>query len=1562
MKILPPLFILTLLVSQIPLALNAQEPGTITTIAGGGEQEGEGIPATDLALNLPFGVNVDAAGNVYIADTFNHRIRRVDSATGLVATIAGTGDFGFSGDGAQATDALLNAPQSVAVDAVGNVYIADSGNGRIRVVDATTGIITTFAGTGAFDFSGDGGPASEAVFGELIALVIGETGVLYIADGIDVQGRGNNRVRAIDLGTGIASTVAGNGDFNFGGDGGPATEAGLTVEAIAVDREGALYIADFNNYRIRKVVSDTIRTIIGKGPLPFVGGGGFSGDGGDALNAQLNVPTGVAVDANGTVYFSDTGNSRIRAVDPETNIIVTIAGTGAVGALGDGGLAVEAQFNQPSRLAIDVNGNLIVADISNSRIRKLFDPRFRTTAVDLLSSQIDFGSVSVEDPQVRSFLVRNVGNKNLTIDSATSDNPDFVVIGQFPIIIGPARTDTIRLQFTPRFEGLAEGTLFIVTDDPRNPSLTVPVRGSGAAPDIGVNPDRVDFDLTFVGRETNPRIVQVTNLSVGTLILTNVVLSDTIQFTHNFSDSQRIQSSQSHNISITFRPTMSDTQRATLTLFSNDPDESALVVNLSGIGRIAKPGGFVNVSDSLGTGDPGASFGASWADYDGDGDPDLYVVRSLENNLLYRNDPSGFIRQGEQMGVADNGDGSGAAWADFDRDGDLDLYVTNFGQPNRLYRNDGTGFVPVEVEMGLDDIGDGYGAAWADVNQDGYPDLYVANFGVNRFYRNEGGSFSEVATELGIDDGGSSIQPAWADFDADGDPDLFLANSGANRLFENQGGVFVDATVDYALREAGLGGPSFGAAWGDFDNDGDLDLYVPYFGEGNRLYTNEGDRFRDLGIQFGVTQPDTGRSRGAVWGDFDNDGDLDLYVTNSGQANLLFQNDGERFTELADSFSVSIGSDSRGVALADYDGDGGLDLFVAVQNGADRLFKNQESNGNWLTIRPRGTDSSSDAICTRFEIVYDGGKRAIREITGGSSYLSQDALTATFGLNFASVVDTLTIRWPLGIVQRETNLSVNRILDITERAPLPPFSIRLSATTKTLIASGEAQTQIVATVLNIQDEITLVNNLNIVFSVDFGDGRFASSDTALVRDGRAQIFFQAGLIPGQVFISANSPGLRTGRITIDLLEPLGPEDTIIRTIAGSSSTSGFQGDGGPAILATLNFPRNVAWDTSGVVYIADTGNQRLRTIDADGIITTIAGTGLSAANGNGGFAIDASVNDPRGLTFMPDGDLIIGEPGGQVVRRIDLQTGIIDAFAGRGTSGFGGDGGLATLANMVRPRGAAADAEGNVWIADELNNRIRKVDTEGIITTVAGSSPGGFSGDGGPGTSAQLNRPLGVAVDSTGNVYVADTGNHRIRKIDTEGIITTIAGVGSGFAGDGGPAVLARMNAPRDIALDAQGHLFVADTDNHRIRVIDLNTGIIQTVAGTAFPDAGPDEERSGLETSLNTPSGLFASPEGVVYIADSNNHRIRQLTISFPGVIVPEPPDSVGTGDLTADFNGDGSIGFSDFVLFASAFGSTDLRYDLSGNGRVAFEDFVQFVAAFEQSRGFKPVVLRRQ
>ena len=224
---------------------------------------------------------------------------------------------------------------------------------------------------------------------------------------------------------------------------------------------------------------------------------------------------------------------------------------------------------------------------------------------------------------------------------------------------------------------------------------------------------------------------------------------------------------------------------------------------------------------------------------------------------------------------------------------------------------------------------------------------------------------------------------------------------------------------------------------------------------------------------------------------------------------------------------------------------------------------------------------------------------------------------------------------------------------------------------------------------------------------------------------------------------------------------------------------------------------------------------------------------------------------------------------------------------------------------------------------------------------------------------AALNAPQGVAVDSRGRLFIADTGNHRIRMVDTEGIISTVAGTGEpGFSGDGGPGATAMVNGPVDVAVDDNGYLYIVDTGNHRIRVLDLNLGIIQTVAGTGFPGFN-QAEGAGTETRLNSPSGIATDPDGRIYVADTNNHSILQLTVNFPSEYQrefpadppppPPPPPEVPSGD--ADFNSDGVIDFADFVLFAQGFGSTDPRFDLDGDGAVGFSDFIVFVTAFEQT-----------
>ncbi|MEX0730375.1 MAG: SMP-30/gluconolactonase/LRE family protein, partial [Aquisalimonadaceae bacterium] len=340
-------------------ARRALQTRVIHTVAGTGNRgySGDGGPATAARLAMPADVAVDAAGHLYIADSWNHRIRRV-SPDGVITTLAGTGNGGYAGDGGPATAAQLRHPDGVAVDAAGHLYIADFGNHRIRRV-SPDGVITTVAGTGIGGYSGDGGPAAAARLYYPSGVAIDAAGYLYIAD------EGNYRIRRVSP-DGVITTVAGNGNWGQSGDGGPATEAPLVgAGSVTVDAAGHLYIADSWNHRIRRVGPDgMITTVAG------TGNAGFSGDDGPAAAAQLNNPAGVAVDAAGYLYIADVGNGRIRRVSPD-GVITTVAGTDNTGFAGDGGPATAAWFSWPRRIAVDAAGHLYIADGSNERIRRV---------------------------------------------------------------------------------------------------------------------------------------------------------------------------------------------------------------------------------------------------------------------------------------------------------------------------------------------------------------------------------------------------------------------------------------------------------------------------------------------------------------------------------------------------------------------------------------------------------------------------------------------------------------------------------------------------------------------------------------------------------------------------------------------------------------------------------------------------------------------------------------------------------------------------------------------------------------------------------------------------------------------------------------------------------------------------------------------------------------------------------------------------------------------------------------------------------------------------------------
>lgn len=355
-------FIFALLISASPLGAHAAS--IITTVAGNGATgySGDNGIASSTELDSPWGVAVDDSGNIYIADTDNNVIRKVDNDTGIITTVAGDGAAGYSGDNGLATSAELNFPDGIAVDTSGNIYIADFSNNVIRKVDHTTGIITTVAGGGTGAHVCDNKPATSAYLFQPMGVAVDGSGNIYIAQGTD------SVICKVDHATGIITTVAGDGTQGYSGDNGLATSATLNHPmGVAVDGDTNIYITDIaiGSSVIRKVdhVTGIITTVAGDGAV------GYSGDNGPATSATLYLPTGVAVDCSGNIYIADSGNAAIRKVDYATDIITTVAGIGTAGYSGDNGPATSAMLNTPIGVAVDSIGNIYIADSSNNRIR-----------------------------------------------------------------------------------------------------------------------------------------------------------------------------------------------------------------------------------------------------------------------------------------------------------------------------------------------------------------------------------------------------------------------------------------------------------------------------------------------------------------------------------------------------------------------------------------------------------------------------------------------------------------------------------------------------------------------------------------------------------------------------------------------------------------------------------------------------------------------------------------------------------------------------------------------------------------------------------------------------------------------------------------------------------------------------------------------------------------------------------------------------------------------------------------------------------------------------------------
>ena len=619
---------------------------------------------------------------------------------------------------------------------------------------------------------------------------------------------------------------------------------------------------------------------------------------------------------------------------------------------------------------------------------------------------------------------------------------------------------------------------------------------------------------------------------------------------------------------------------------------------------------------------------------------------------------------------------------------------------------------------------------------------------------------------------------------------------------------------------------------------------------------------------------------------------------------------------------------------------GTLDVAEGVPATEARLFNPHavalDSAGNaYVTeasnnrVRRIDTSGSITTIAGTGEQGYagDGGPATQAEFDSprgiGVNWLGE-IFVADFGNDVVRKIDVL-----------------GRISTISTSRPLfNPDGLALDLFGNIVVAESHVRNHLVR-------RIDVRGNLSTIAGVAGQRGSFEGGSSA----AKARLYYPRAVAAdpaGNVYV-ADSFNQRVRKI-----DPTGT----IRTIAGTGER-GYAGDGGPAIDAQLASPNGLLVDAEGNVYISDSGNYRIRKVDSSGMIETIAGTGEPGNFGNGGPAVEARLRFPRNLAMDSSGNLFIADTGNHTVRRIS-GSGMIEPFAGSGEPIDKRDGGPASLAQFHYPSDIAADAAGNVYVLDA--NQIRRIDPNGTITTIAGTGENGYSGDGGPAIAAKLRNPSELALDAAGNLYLAERFGNRVRKIDVAGTITTIAGTGErGFSGDGGAATESQLGSPRAIAADSVGNVYIADSYNHRVRKIDTS-GVITTYVGTGDRDRtsefgyvistghGQSDylwEPGGIapaaETRLSSPYELAVDANDILYVFDSGNRssfnaRVGKIdTASSEPLIAPLPPMEVPRFVTGFDVDDSGNV----FVFSRGAalmFDSDGSRTTVAGGGETRF------------------------